>query len=184
MLLDPTESAVIFSLIQCNVSKVSSKYWRWGPHHHESLQETNNKVLKMSPWFPTRHIYFQSVMLNIPSARQPSSPVLDDTLSKLLPACIKRPLNSNLALPRFMLCESVVHNALQQQDRGNYHNQSRASSISGEPQGVNEAPRRRRRDRWVSAWERQREVEREGSKSMFVGSPKTPRLSEKCHLHD
>lgn len=34
---------------------------------------------------------------------------------------------SNLALHPPMLCESVVHNALQQQDRGNYHNQRRRS---------------------------------------------------------
>lgn len=52
-----------------------------------------------------------------------------------------------------VLCGSVVHNAWQQQDRDNYHNQRRAPSISGEPWGVNEAERRgRRRERWISAW--------------------------------
>ena len=42
-----------------------------------------------------------------------------------------------------MLCECAVHNVLQQQDRDNYHNQARSASISGEPQGVNEAERER-----------------------------------------
>lgn len=76
-----------------------------------------------------------------------------DSKVSVLPACIKRPADSNLALaPLLRLCESVVHNAPQQQDRGNYHNQRKGSSISGEPRGVNEAERGRRRERWVSAW--------------------------------
>lgn len=65
-------------------------------------------------------------------------------------------MNSNLALqPTFVFfCGSVVHNASQQQDRDNYHNQTRAPSISGELWGVNEAERRgRRRERWISAWQ-------------------------------
>lgn len=77
-------------------------------------------------------------------------------------------MNTNLALPPPMLCESVVHNALQQQDRGNYHNQRRRSSISGEPWGVNEAERRRRRERWVSAWEAETEGGGEGGEWAHV----------------
>lgn len=116
----------------------------------------------MSYLSPSWHIYCQPAVLNTPSTSQPSSLVLDESLGKRIPACIKRPMNSNLALPPPMHCESVVHNALQQQDRGNYHNQRRGASISGEPQGVNEAERRKRRERWVSAWERETEGGGEG----------------------
>lgn len=70
-----------------------------------------------------------------------------------------------------MLCESVVHNALRRQDRGNYHNQRRGSSISGEPRGVNEAEREKEREvRKMS-----QRGERRGMSPMFVGCPKTPR---------
>lgn len=87
-------------------------------------------------------------------------------------------MNSNLALPPSMLCESVAHNALQQQDSGNYHNQRRGSSISGGPQGVNEAERRRSR-------EGDREVEGRRTGFVFVGRHKTPKVSsEKSHTHN
>lgn len=100
---------------------------------------------------------------------------------KHLPACTKRPANSNLALPPHppTLCESVVHNASQQQDRFNYHNQSRGASISGEPRGVNEAEMGgggAEKDESLHEEERQEEVEGEKNELHFVGSPKTPRF--------
>lgn len=91
---------------------------------------------------------------------------------KHVPACIKKPMNSNVALASSMLCECAAHNVLQQQDRHNYHNQRKGASISGEPWGVNEAERRRKQKRWISQGDR--EEGKQGRSSCMA------RLTQNC----
>lgn len=164
------------------------KIWKQGTSSASVFTERwTTRRHKMSSSSPSSHINCQPVVLNTPRTSQSSSLVLDEAPGKCIPACIKRPVNSNLALPPSMLHESVVHNAFQQQDRGNYHNQKRGSSISGEPQGVNEAERRRRRERWVSAWEKETEGygERgEWAPCLLVPPKLQGFMSENCHPHN